>query len=98
MGLAAGAVFATCASVVVVALAFALYALVEPFWGRAGAAAVVAGAAALLMFLIAAVLMAGSAPPKPRKGAAPGPEAALDRVVDFLKERPYVAIAAAVAA
>ena len=79
VGLLAAAVLATGASVVVVALAFALYALVTPYVGRAGGAAVVAAAAALLIAAIAGILFLATAPgraktPPPWRGAsASGP-------------------------
>ncbi|MBS0409623.1 MAG: hypothetical protein JSR86_06890 [Proteobacteria bacterium] len=82
----------------VVALAFAEYALIEPYLGRAGAAACVAGTAALMIGLGAVVMLgAGSQPKKP---AAPPPrsEALVDRAFEFVKEKPVVAIAAALAA
>src|SRR5665213_1285019 len=69
--LAAAAAFATSASICVVALAFALYALVEPYVGRAGGAAIVAGAAV--------------------GGVA-------ERVLRFVREKPVVAISAALGA
>ena len=95
LGLAAAAVLATCAAIVVMALAFALFALVRPQLGPAGAAAVVAGAAAAILLIIGVALaMAGpsDAPKLVPKGNDP-----LARVVNFLKEQPVTAIMAAVA-
>jgi len=86
---------AVSAGVIVVALAFALYALVEPYVGRAGGAAVVAGAAALLIGLIGIMLANLGKPPK-RKAVEP--ETLVDRIVAFIRDRPVTAIAAAIAA
>jgi hypothetical protein len=83
------------AGVVVVALAFALYALAEPYVGRAGAAAVVAGAAALLIGLLGVILTTAGKPPK-RKPTEP--QTFVDRIVEFVRDKPVVAIAGAVAA
>jgi hypothetical protein len=93
--LAAASAFAVSAGVVVVALAFALYAGVEPYVGRAGGAAIVAGAAALLIALIGIILGSAARPP-PRKAA--DPQSVIDRVVEFIRDKPVVSIAAAIAA
>ena len=93
--LAAAAMIAVSAGVVVVALAFALYALVKPALGQAGAAAVVAGAAAVLIGLVGMLIaLAGR---RPRRKAFE-PKNLFDRVFQFLQERPVTAVAAAVAA
>jgi hypothetical protein len=95
LGLAAAAVLATCAAIVVMALAFALFALVRPQLGPAGAAAVVAGAAAGILLIIGVVLAVAGRPNAPKlvpKGNDP-----LARAVNFLKEQPVTAIMAAVA-
>jgi hypothetical protein len=96
LALAAAAAFAASAAVCVVALAFALYALVEPSLGRAGAAATVAASAALVIAL-AALMMSVAA--KAKRGKAPpkmgGP---MDRIVRFVRDKPVVAISAALAA
>ena len=96
LGLAAAAVLATSASVIVVALAFALYALVKPYVGPAGAAAIVAGAAALML--------AGGA--LGLTMAARGRRAALsarakdpgERLANFIRDNPLAAIGAAIGA
>lgn len=94
LGLAAAAALATSAGVCVVALAFALFALVEPYVGRAGAAAVVAGAVALAMAL-AGVFIAASAR-RPRGAAAPG--SVMERLISLVREKPLVATSAALGA
>jgi hypothetical protein len=82
------------AGVFVVALAFALYAAVKPYVGPAGASAIVAGAAAVLAALIGLILGAAAKPPK-RKAAEP--QKLVERLLDFVKEKPVITIAGAVA-
>ncbi len=90
LALLAAAIVSAGAGVAVVALAFALYALVEPRLGRAGAAAVVAGAAAGLIFLAGfGVALAGRRPPSTTAPAVP--VGMLERVLAFLSQRPVVA-------
>jgi hypothetical protein len=93
--LAAATMIAVSAGVIVVALAFALYALVKPGLGQAGAAGVVAGAAAVLIALVG-LLLALSAR-RPRRKAFE-PKNLFDRAFQFLKEKPVTAVAAAAAA
>jgi hypothetical protein len=94
--LLAGAIaLAVSAGIVVVALAFALYALATPYVGRAGAAAIVAVAAALLIGLIGFVLTRQGKAPKPKPGE---PDTITDRIFDFVKAKPVTALAGAVAA
>jgi hypothetical protein len=93
--LAAAAAFAAGAAICVVALAFALYALVQPNVGRAGAAAIVAGVAALLIAL-AGLFIGLAAKEKPSKAVPPG--SVVDRVIRFVREKPVVAISAALGA
>ncbi|HUO11417.1 MAG TPA: hypothetical protein VMU37_01550 [Caulobacteraceae bacterium] len=94
--LASATALATAAGVIVVALAYALYALVRPSLGPAGGAAVVAGAAALLIGLLGFVM--GRAAKGPRRRRSREPDALVDRLVDFIRDKPITAIAAAVAA
>ena len=82
----------------VFALAFALYALVEPYLGRAGAAATLAGVIGILIAMVAIALMPRKPRPKPRSAAASGPETLVARVTAFVQEKPVVAVAAAAAA
>lgn len=93
--LASATALAVSAGVIVVALAFALYALVKPYVGAPGAAAVVAGSAAILIGLIGFAIGA-AARPRRRRGKAP--ESPLDRLVEFVRDRPVSSIAAAIAA
>lgn len=95
--LAGATVLAVGAGVIVVALAFALYAFVETYVGRPGAAAIVALAAAILIGLVGFLLTrVGRLKTRPRKAGEP--ETITDRVVDFVRSRPVTAIAGAVAA
>ncbi len=98
LGLAGAAALAASAAVMVVALAFALYALVEPYVGRAGAAAIVVGSAALLMALCAALIFLVA---RPRRRKALPPKAMhslVDRALEFVRDKPVVSIAASLAA
>ena len=86
---------AVSAGVIVVALAYALFALVKPYVGPAGGGAVVAGAAALLIALIGLALSLAARPPKRR----PGDDANIvARLLDFVKDKPITAIGGAIAA
>jgi hypothetical protein len=100
LGLVAAAALATSASVLVVALAFALYAVCEPLIGRAGAASAVAGAAALLIGLLGLMIgMAARAKSARRsKLAANTVGGLIERVIDFAREKPLVAVSAAIGA
>ncbi len=93
--LAGATALAVSAGIVVVALAFALYALATPYVGRAGGAAIVALAAALLIGLIGFLLTRQGRPPARKPGE---PETFTDRIVDFVRSRPVTAIAGAIAA
>ncbi|HTX47798.1 MAG TPA: hypothetical protein VME40_00285 [Caulobacteraceae bacterium] len=86
---------ATAAGVIVVALACALYALVEPSLGPAGGAAVVAGAAALLIGLLGLVMAMAARLPRRRRGRES--ESMVDRLVEFIRDKPVTTVAAAVA-
>lgn len=83
------------AGVFVVALAYALFALAKPYVGAAGAAGVVALAAALFIGLIGLVLANLGKAPK-RKPATS--ENIVDRVTDFVRNKPVTAVAGAIAA
>jgi hypothetical protein len=91
----AGALSAS-AAIVMVALAYALYALVKPALGPAGASAVVALAAAVMIGLIGLVLAGLARPPK--RPARREPESLGDRMTDFIRSKPVVAVGAAIAA
>jgi len=97
LALTAAAMLAAAGGVFVVALAFALYALVKPYVGEAGAGAIVAGAAALFISLGAAVLFIASRP-KASKDLPPTARGLADRAMNFLREKPVVTISAAIGA
>ena len=89
---AAGAALAA-AGVVVVSLAYALYALMRDTagLGAAASAAIVAGAIALIFVVIAAALAI-------KAGAKPKETPVVERLKAFVRERPVTAAGAALAA
>ncbi|HEY3798957.1 MAG TPA: hypothetical protein VGL58_11440 [Caulobacteraceae bacterium] len=91
---AAISALAVAAGVLVVALAYALFALMKPYVGSAGAAAVVAGATCVLIALLGVALTMAAKPPKRISKA---PERIVDRIADFVRTKPVTAVAAAVA-
>ena len=91
---AAAAAMAAAAAVGVVALAFCLYALVEPRLGSAGAGAVVAGTAAVLMLIVGLIAALQLRAPKRKQ---PEPDL-LQRVIGMARDKPVIAAAAAIAA
>ena len=95
VGLAAAAILATSASIIVFALAFALFALVQPYVGTAGAAGVVAGAAGLLILLVGLIV---ALMPTPKMRIAPRGKDPVDRAANFFRDLPLTAIIAAIAA
>jgi hypothetical protein len=97
LGLVAAAALAASAAILVVALAFALYALVQPDLGPAGAAATVAGSAALLMGLLGLTiaLIARVKRPKPKPHSMGG---VVEQIFELLREKPVMAISAAIGA
>jgi len=97
--LLAGAIaLAVSAGIVVIALAFALYAFAETYVGRAGAAGIVAATAALLVGVLGFVLTRLGRPrARPRRKDGE-PETITDRIADFVRTRPVTAIAGAIAA
>ena len=97
LGLLAAAALASAASVFVVALAIALYALVEPSVGAAAAAAIVAGAAAAFIGLLAGILFLAAAPSRAKTPATVAGSIG-DRAMSFFREKPVVAISAALGA
>jgi hypothetical protein len=96
--LAGAAALSVSAGVVVVALAYALFALVEPFVGPAGAAAIVAGSAGVLIGLIGLVLTNMAKPPKPPKRKPGEEESVVERAMDFIRSKPVTSIGTALAA
>lgn len=91
------AAVAAAAAVVIVAASFALYALVKPRLGEAGAAAVVAGAFALIAVIIAWAATRRAAPRPSRRHAAED-LSVVDRLLVMAKERPLIALGATAAA
>lgn len=89
------AALSAAAAVVVVALAFALYAALEPMWGAALAGAGVAGAAALLILVGGLFLVFSGAPMRSR--ARRGQDDIASKVLDLARDKPIVAAAAIVA-
>ena len=95
---AAFAAMAAAAGVCVVALAYALYAVVREYLTPAGASAVVAGVAALLIVLLAVVVVRKSAPKSLRKAAGAEEPTLTSRLIELAREKPIVAGIGAVAA
>jgi hypothetical protein len=95
--MAGASALAVSAGIVMVALAYAEYALVKPALGPAGASGVVALTAAVMIGVIGLVLTMLARPPRPKKNEEP-PESLVDRVMDFVRSRPITAIGAALAA
>jgi hypothetical protein len=94
---AMGAVLAG-AGALVVALCFALYALLKDAITPAGASACVALAAAALAGVAALLAVRALKGPKPDKRRPEGSGSGLDRFIDLARDRPIAAAAAAVAA
>ncbi len=88
--MAAAGAFVAAGAAIVVALALALYALIEPMIGPAGAAAGVAGLAALLL-IITGLSAAGVFRIRREQTFA-------ERVAEMIRDKPLSAIAAAVVA
>ncbi len=97
---ALGAIFAG-AGALMVAIAFALYALLKDYVGPAGASALTALLLAILIGVVAVVAL-GQAKGKPKAHAKAdkggGPPAIVQRGLDLARERPLLAAGAAVAA
>jgi hypothetical protein len=97
MAMIALAAFSAGAAVGVVALAFAFYALLEPYLGRAGSAAAVAGTVTLLMIIVG-VFIDWSSRRRAEKAAAALKGNLLERGLLFVAQKPVMAISAAVGA
>lgn len=93
--LMAGAALAACLGVAIVAVVFALHALLEPWLGAVGATAAVF---ALVAVLIAAGAVIAQLVLRPRQPAPVGPPASalVDRALVFVRDRPVVAMVGAV--
>lgn len=99
LALVAAAAILAASGVLVVAAAFALFALVRPVLGAAGAAGVVCLAAGLLIGLIG--LIAGLQASGVRRKLARSREGApsvLDQLIELARERPLVSGGAVIAA
>lgn len=96
-GMMAASAFSAAVAVAVFALGFALYAGLEPHLGRAGAAAGVA-VACVLLISASGLAMARVGRPKRAVARPPVPEGVLDRALAFMKQKPVLATAAAIAA
>jgi hypothetical protein len=96
LALMAAATFSVAAGVIVVALAFALYALVEPYLGRAGAAGAVALATAVLTALAAMIMALAGRGKRVKTPAVSG--GILERGIAFARQKPIVAASAAIGA
>jgi hypothetical protein len=86
------AAIAAAAGVCVVALAYALYAVVREWLTPAGSSAVVALAFALVAVIIAMVVM-GRTRPKPQAEASP-----VERLVEIARQKPLLAAAGIIGA
>ena len=82
----------------VVAICFAVYALLKDHLTPAGASACVALVAAVLAGVAALIATQALKGPKPDKRSQPGSGSGLDRFIDLARERPIAASAAALAA
>lgn len=94
---AALAAVAAAAAVCVVAASFAVYALAEPWVGRAWAGAIVAGVFALVAVIVA-LAATHKAKPKGKLAASPPPASPVDKVIGMAKAHPIVAVGAAAVA
>jgi membrane associated rhomboid family serine protease len=95
MAFVAISAIATAVSVVVVALAFALFALVQPMLGDAGASAVVAGAFAV----IAAIVGFAAVPRRHRRRPGTGsPAGVAEDLMDLVRDKPVASAGVALAA
>lgn len=92
---AAAAAVGTAVSASIVAAGFALYALLEPYLGRPGAAALVALVLALAAIIVALILSRGS---KHSAKAAPADASLVERAIDLARTKPLLAAGAAIAA
>ena len=91
LSVAAAAAFGAATTIMVVALAFGLYALVSPYWGAAGAAATVAVACAVLMLLLGVAV--GSIVKQVLAKLAASPAKIARKYIVSLREKPITALA-----
>jgi hypothetical protein len=95
MAFVAIAFLATSASVVAVALAFALYALVLPYVGAAGAGAVVAGVFALILAIGGFAAMPRG---RKRRAGAATPAGVAEDLMELVRDKPIASAGVALAA
>jgi hypothetical protein len=98
MGFVAITAISTAAGVVVVALAFTLYALVQPYIGNAGASATVAGAFALLAIILGFVAMPRRRHRRGNAANPASPEGVASDLMDLVRDKPVASAGIAVAA
>lgn len=91
LAVAAAGAIGSAAGVLVVALAFAVYAFFRDMVGPAGAAAIVAGLTGLGLLLTGLFLALGA-------GVGRKPQGLGERLADFVREKPLTAIAAGLGA
>jgi hypothetical protein len=94
MAFVAVAFLATSASVVAVALAFALYALVRPMLGDAGAGAAVAGAFAVILAIGGLAAM----PRGKRRSGTGTPAGVAEDLMELVRDKPIASAGVALAA
>jgi hypothetical protein len=97
----AAVALATATTLCVVAAALALFWVLEPLVGRAGAAALLAGVLALIVAIsvLVAVSKTGHHHPAHHAHEAARPDfAIIDRIIEMAKDRPFLSIGAALAA
>jgi hypothetical protein len=93
--LMAGATLAACLGVVIVALAFALHALVQPWLGPTGATALVIALVAVAIAIGALIAHAMLSPRRVPAASLPA-TGLVDRALVFVRDRPVVSIVGAV--
>ena len=93
--LAGATALAVSAGVFVIALAYAEFALVKPYVGSAGGSGILAGSAALFVGILGLVLANAGKPPKRKPGE---PQSVVERLMDFIKQKPVTALGGAIAA
>ena len=90
------AIAAICASVTVTvfAAAFALFALVQPYVGNAGAGAVLAGVFAVIALIVGLIAM----PRRRRRRRGEGPSGVAEDLMDLVRDKPMASAGVALAA
>jgi len=89
---------AAAAGALIVALAYALFAVLQTPLGSAGASACVAGAAAVLIGLTALIAVRSSGATKKKKPAPAASGNLSQTLIDLFKDKPFVASGVAAAA